>query len=106
MDLHTRAMPGDEALSDGRMEWCMEATQVRGRWRVCQSSISDGQKDGRNRVEFLYSDRRSTAERGAVRCHLRRWREGKNVAVTEQRDKDQEGGGERMGRGRQSKCLR
>jgi len=37
---------------------------MRGRRRVSQGGISDGQKDGRNRVGFLYSDRRSTAERG------------------------------------------
>jgi len=42
----------------------MEVTLVRGcRW-VCQNGISDGQEDGRNRGGFLYSDRRSTAERG------------------------------------------
>jgi len=48
MDLHTGAVPGDEAVPDGRIERCMEATLVRGRRRVCQSGISDGQKDGRN----------------------------------------------------------
>jgi len=40
MDLYTGAMPGDHAVPDVRME----------RWKeVCQSGISDGQKDGRNR---------------------------------------------------------
>jgi len=63
MDLHTGAVPGDEAVPDGRIERCMEATLVRGRRRVCQSGISDGQKEGRNQGGFLYSDRRSTAGR-------------------------------------------
>jgi len=75
MDLHTRAMPGDRAVPNGRMESWIEVTLMRGRRRVCLSGISDAQKDGRNRGGFLYSDRRSTAEREAVRCQLRRWRE-------------------------------
>jgi len=61
MDMHTRAVPGDEAVPCGRRGRCMEATLVRGRRRVCQSGISDGQEDGRNRGGFLHSDRRSTA---------------------------------------------
>jgi len=61
MDLHTETVPGDEAVPDGRIGWCMEVTLVRGRRRVCQSGISDGQEDGPNRSGFLYSDRRSTA---------------------------------------------
>ena len=48
MDLHTGAVPGDEAVPDGTIKRCMEATLVRGRRRVCQSGISDGQEDGRN----------------------------------------------------------
>jgi len=60
MDLHIGAEPGDEAVPDGRIGLCMEATLVRGRRRECQSGISDGQEDGRNRGGFLYSDRRST----------------------------------------------
>jgi len=60
MDLHTETVPGYEAVPDGRIGWCMEVTLVRGRRRVCQSGISDGQEDGRNRGGFLYSDRRST----------------------------------------------
>jgi len=60
MDLHTGAVPGDEAVPGGRMRRRMEATLVRGRRRVCQSGISDGQQGGRNRGGFLYSDRRST----------------------------------------------
>jgi len=48
MYLHTGAVPGDEAVPDGRIKWCMEATMVRGRRRVCQSGISDGQEDGCN----------------------------------------------------------
>jgi len=60
MDLHTGAVPGDEAVPDGRIGWGMEVTQVRGRRGVCQSGISDGQKDRRNRGWFLYSNRRST----------------------------------------------
>ena len=63
MDLHTRAVPGDEAVPDGRIRWCMEATLVRGRRKVCQSGISNGQEDGRNRCRLLYSDRRSTTGR-------------------------------------------
>jgi len=61
MDLHTGGVQGDEVVPDGRIERCMEATLVRGRRRVCQSSISDGQEDGHNRGRFLYSDRTSTA---------------------------------------------
>jgi len=61
IDLHTGAVLGDKAVPDGRIGWCMEETLVRGRWRVSQSGISDGQKDGRNRGGFWYSDRRSTA---------------------------------------------
>jgi len=79
MDLHTGAVPGDEAVPDGRMGRGMEVTLVRGRWRVCHIGISDGQEDGRNRGGFLYSDRRSTAEKGAVRCQLGRWEEGEWV---------------------------
>jgi len=80
MDLHTGAMPGDEAVPDGRMERWMEMTLMRGRRRVCQSGISHGQKDQRNRDGLLYNDRRWTAERGAVRSQLRRWREGKGCS--------------------------
>jgi len=61
MDLHTGAVPGEEAVPNARIEWCMEVTLVRGRRRVCQSGISNGQEDRRNRGGFLYSDRRSTA---------------------------------------------
>jgi len=61
MDLHTGAGPGDEAVPYGRIGWGMEVTLVRGRRRVCQNGISDGQEDGRNRGGFLYSDRRSPA---------------------------------------------
>jgi len=60
MDLHTGAVPGDEAVPDGRIGQCMAVTPGRGRRRVGQSGISDGQKDGRNRGGFLYSDRGST----------------------------------------------
>jgi len=63
MDLHTRAVPGEEAVPHGRMGRCMQGTLVRGRRRVCQSGISDGQADGRNRGGFGYSDRRSTVHR-------------------------------------------
>jgi len=31
MDLHAGAVPGNEAVPDGRIERCMEATLVRGR---------------------------------------------------------------------------
>ena len=75
-DLHTGAVPGDEGVPDGRMERWVQETLMRGRWKVCQSSMSDGQEDGLNQCEFLYSDRRSTAEKGAVRCQLGRWEEG------------------------------
>jgi len=63
MDRHTGAVPGDAALPDGRIGWCIEVTLVRGPRRVCQSGISDGQEDRRNRGGCLYSDRRSTAGR-------------------------------------------
>ena len=45
MDLRAGAVPGDEAVPDGRMERWMEVTPMRGRRRVCQCGISDGQKD-------------------------------------------------------------
>jgi len=61
MDLPIGAVPGDEAVPDGRIGWCVEVTLVRGRRRMCQGGISDRQEDGRNRGGFLYSDRRSTA---------------------------------------------
>jgi len=61
MDLHTGAVPGDEAVPDGRTGQCTEATLLRRRRRACQSGISDGQDDGHNRGGFLYNDRRSTA---------------------------------------------
>jgi len=76
MDMHTGAVPGNEAVPDGRMGLRMEKTQIRGRRWMCQNWISDRQKDGRNRGRFLYSDRRSTAGGGAVRCQLKRWGEG------------------------------
>jgi len=77
MDLHAGAVPGDEAMPDGRMGRRVEETLLTGlRW-MCQNGISDGQKDGRNQGGFLYSDRKSTAEKEAVRCQLRRWRERK-----------------------------
>ena len=60
MYLHTRAVPGDEAVPDGRMKRWREVTLVRSRWSVCQNGISDGQEDGSNRGGSLYSDRRST----------------------------------------------
>ena len=61
MDLHTGAVPGEEAVPDGRIERRMEVTLVSGRQKVCQSGISDGQEDRRNQGGFLYSDRRWTA---------------------------------------------
>ena len=74
MDLRAGAVPGDEAMPDGRMGRHVEETLLRGlRW-VCQNGISDGQKDGCNRGGFLYIDRRWTTEKGALRCQLRRWR--------------------------------
>ena len=104
-DLHTGAVLGDEAVPDGRIVQCMEATLVRGRRRVCQSSISDGQEDGGNRGGFLYSDQRSTAG-GSSKVPAEGVERGEmGVAVTEQRDEDQEGSGRRMGGGRTSKHL-
>ena len=64
MDLSAGAVPGDRAVPDGRRGACMEATLGGGRRRLCQTGISDGQKDGLYRGGFLYSDRRSAAERG------------------------------------------
>jgi len=80
MDLHTGAVPGDKAVPDGRMDEGMAVTLMRAHPRLCQSGISDGQKDRCNRDGFLYSHRRSTAERRAVRYQLRRWREGKGCS--------------------------
>jgi len=61
MDLHTGVVSGDDAVPDARIGWCVEATPVMGRRRVCQSGISAGQEDWCQRGGFLYSDRRSTA---------------------------------------------
>jgi len=100
MDLRTGAVPGDGAVPDGRRGQCMEATLGRGRWRVCHCGISDGQKDRRNRGGFLYSDRRTTAERGQQGAS------GEvGVAVSEQRDEDQEGGGRGDGRRKDFRTL-
>jgi len=75
MNLCSGAVPGDELMPDGRMGKRVEETLLRGpRW-VCQNGISDGQVDRRNQDGLLYSDRRSTAEKGAVRCQLGRWEE-------------------------------
>ena len=64
VELHAGAVPGNEAVPDGRMGKWREKTLMRGpRWE-CQNGISDGQKDGRNLGGFLYSDRRSTAGGG------------------------------------------
>jgi len=103
MGLHSGAVPGDEEVPDGRMERWMEVTLMRGRRRVCQCGISNGQKEGCNRGGFLYSDRRSTAE-GSSKVPAEVVGSGVGgVAVTAQRDEDQEGGGRRwMGGGRTS----
>jgi len=44
MDLHTRAVPGDEAVHNSRMERWMEVTLMRGRQRVCQRGITSAKK--------------------------------------------------------------
>jgi len=80
MDLRTGAVPWDEAVPDGRIRRWMEATPVRAHLRVCPDGISDGQEEGCHKGGFLYSDRRSTSEKGAVRCQLRRWREGRGCS--------------------------
>jgi len=67
MDLRTGAVPGKESMPDGRMGNEVEETLMRGPWWVCQNGMSDRQEDRGNRGVFLYSDRRSTAEKGAVR---------------------------------------
>jgi len=79
MDLHTGAVPGNKVMPDGMMGKWVEATLLRGPRCVCQNGISDGQEDGCNRGGFLYSDQRSTTEKGAVRCQLGRWEEGERV---------------------------
>jgi len=106
MDLHTGAVTGDEAVPDGRIGRCIEATLVRGRRTVCQCGISYGQEDGRNRGGFLYSDRRSTAGGSSKVPAEGVGREGMGVAVTEQRDENQEGRGREMEGGRTSEHLR
>jgi len=47
MDLHTGVIRGDEAVPDGRMKRWIEVILMRGRRRVSQGGISDGQKDER-----------------------------------------------------------
>jgi len=79
----------------------MAETLMSGPQWVCQNGISDGQKDRRNRGGLLYSDRKIDRAWEAVRCQLRGWEEGGvDVAVTEQRDEDQEGGERRLCGGR------
>ena len=56
MDLHTRAMPVHEAVPDGRIKRWREVPLMRGRQRVCQSGMTDRQKDRHNRGGFFYSD--------------------------------------------------
>jgi len=75
MDLHTGVVLGDKAVPNGRIERCMEATLVRGRRKVGQGGISDGQEEGRNWGGFLYSDRGLTAGGEAVRHQLGGWEE-------------------------------
>jgi len=72
----------------------------RGRRRACPSGISDGQKDGRNRGGFLCTDRRSTPEKGQYGASGEA-----GIAVTEQRDQDQEGGGRGDGRRKDFRTL-
>jgi len=52
MDLHTGAIPGDEAVPDGRMRRWVEVTLMRGRRRVYQSSISDGRRTDVTKAGF------------------------------------------------------
>jgi len=60
VDLHTRAVLGNEAVLHGRMGKWREEILIRGpRWER-QNGISDGQEGGPNQGVFLYSDRRST----------------------------------------------
>jgi len=107
MDLHTGAVPGYEAVPDGWIERCIEATPVRGRRRECQSGIRDSKEDGRNRGGFLYSDRRSTAGGASSKVPAEGvGRQGMRVAVIEQRDENQEGRGRGMGGRRTSEYLR
>jgi len=48
MNLRSGAVPGNEAMPDGRMGNRVEETLLRcPRW-VCQNGISDGLEDGRN----------------------------------------------------------
>jgi len=76
MDLRTGAVPGNEAMPEGSMEKRAVENQLKGPWLVCQNGISDDEEDGRKRGGFLYRDRRTTVEKGAVRCQLGRWEEG------------------------------
>jgi len=63
MDLHAGAVLGDEAVPDGRMG-TEDGGDSRGPLWGYQNGISSGQKDGRNRGVFLYSDRRSATGMG------------------------------------------
>ena len=56
MDLHAGAVPGNEAVPDGRMGKGREETLIRGHQRESQNGISGGREDGRNRGGLLYSD--------------------------------------------------
>jgi len=48
MDLHTRAVAGNEAMPNSSMGKQVGGTLLRGHRWVCQNGISNGQGDGRN----------------------------------------------------------
>jgi len=63
VEQHAGAVVGLEAVPDSTVGKWIEESLVSGPWWVCQTGMSDGQKDGPNRGGLLYSDQRSTAGR-------------------------------------------
>jgi len=102
MDLQTGAMPGDEAVPDGRMKRWMDVTLMRGRRRVCQAALATAKRTGITKAGFCIATKDQPREGSSKVPAERVGRGGMGVAVTEHRDEDQEGRGRRTGGGRTS----
>ena len=75
MDLRTRALPGNEAMPNGRIAKRVPETLLWGpRW-VCQTGMSGGQEDGVTEAGLYIATEGRRRKKGAVRFQLRRWEE-------------------------------
>jgi len=52
MDLHTGAVPGDEAVPDSRIGWCMEATLVRVAGGRAKAALATARRTGVTEAGF------------------------------------------------------